>query len=289
MYDVIFDMLAEKGLDIHAAEVIHGDNVVLHKRFGEDTRYPVYSAAKSITSAAFSLACDDGLISPDSKLSDFIEKKYHGLMSESFKELPVRRFLTMTAGKYPFRPSGNNWLEAILWLDADHSDTGYHYSNIPAYLVSTAVENAVGGSLIRFLDKRLFSPLGISTPPFEISPEGHFYGATGMKLSVHELALFGMLYLYGGSFGKQHIISKASVIEATYPHVRTDSGDSYGYFFRIADDHFSAVGKWGQRCMVYPEKKLVIAYLSHQPERSDELYSVFKSYAEIITPQHKAQ
>ncbi|WP_051588812.1 serine hydrolase [Ruminococcus sp. NK3A76] len=282
MYDAISDMLKAAGLDIYALEVVRNGKIVLHESSGDDVRRPVYSAAKSITSAAFSLACDDGLIEADTPLAAFLENRYAHLCRPEFAVMPLKRFLTMTAGNFPFRPSGYNWLEYILSLDTDCSDASFHYSNIPAYLVGVAVENAVGGDLPRFLQKRLFSPLGIRPPEFAFSPEGHYYGATGLSLTVHELAAFGTLYLGGGSIGKQHIISKASVIEATYPHVRTTSGDSYGYFFRVAEDHFSAVGKWGQRCMVYPGKHLVIAYLSHQPERSDELYKLFCSYADSI-------
>ena len=285
----IFDSLKSSELSIHALEVISDGAITLHKAFHDDIRRPVYSATKSITSAAFALACDDGLITPGTPLCEYIESRYHHLMSSDFKKLPVSRFLTMTAGSYPFRPYGDNWLETVLTLDTDHSDKSFHYSNIPAYLVGVAVENAVGCELIRYLDKRLFSPLGISMPPCLTSPEGHFYGATGMELTVHELALFGQLCLDRGSFDGQQLISERSLTAALTPYVNTGSGDSYGYFFRVADDHFSVVGKWGQRCMVYPDKRLVIAYLSHEPDRSDELYQHFKAYADSITPPNKAR
>ena len=288
MPERIFDMLGAAKLDIFGVTVICDGEVILHKAFGEDIRRPVYSATKSVTSAAFCLACDDGLISADSLLCEFLEKRYASLMSQSFKSLPLRRFLTMTAGEYPFRPYGDNWLETALTLDTDHSDMSFHYSNIPAYLVGVAVENSVGEPLMRYLEKRLFSPLGISAPPFQTSPEGHFYGATGMELTPLELARFGQLWLDSGSLNGKQLISQASVMQTVKPYVKTGSGDSYGYFFRVADDHYSIVGKWGQRCMVYPEKRLVIAYLSHQPERSDELASVFNTYAGGFIPPNKA-
>lgn len=282
MYTEIVDTLKNSSFDIHAAEIISHGEVVLHEAFSPDVRYPVYSAAKSITSAAFSLCCDDGLLSPETVLADKLDERCRKLMSEQFAQLSFERFLTMTAGNYPFRPSGNDWLENILSLEIDHSDSSFHYSNIPAYLVGVACENAVGEPLERFLERRLFAPLGIEKPVFSQSPEGHFYGATGMELTVHELALFGQLYLGRGVFNGRRIISQGSVDMALTPRVETGSGDSYGYFFRIASDHFSAVGKWGQRCMVFPEKELVVAYLADEPERSGELYGFMLSLAEKL-------
>lgn len=282
MKAVLDNILKQNSLTIHSAEVILDGRLLLHSCYGEDRRYSVYSAAKSVTSAAFSLACDDGLLSPEEPLYLHLEERYRGLCSEDFKALPFSRFLTMTAGKYPFRPQGSNWTEYILSLPTDHSDTGFNYSNIPAYLVGEAVENAVGGDLPGYLEERLFAPLGIAMPPYQKSPEGHFYGATGMELTVHELALLGQLYLQKGSFGGRRIISEKSISQATSPIADTGSGDSYGFFFRIAGDHFSMVGKWGQRCMIYPEKRLVLAYLSHQPDRSEELYSAMKQFADSI-------
>ena len=270
MYDSIIDMLSAEGLDLHGIEITQNGEPVLKRIYDEDIRYPVYSVTKSVTSAAFSLACDDGLLSADTPLSEFLEKRAD--MPKAFKELTFSRFLTMTAGKYPFRPEGDDWLEFVFSLGTDFTDSGYCYSNIPAYLVGRAVENAVGGDLMKYLDKRLFAPLEIPSPKYAVCPQGHFYGATGMELSVHELTKLGQLYLNGGIFAGERILSEQAVRETVTPRLDTGFGDSYGYFFRIGKDHYSMVGKWGQRCIVYPERKLIVSYLSHQPERSDELY-----------------
>ncbi len=272
MSDAFLSRLNKAGLDLHALEILSGGEVIYHCCPDGDRPYPVYSAAKSVTSAAFSLACDDGLVSPEMPLAAFLESPLRPLMSPAFKELPFHRFLTMTAGDYPFRPAGDHWLREILSLPVDHSDSSFHYSNIPAYLVGAAVENAVCRPLMSYLSERLFEPLGISAPEHQLSPEGHFYGATGMSLTVHELALLGQLYLQQGRWGDTALISRAAVEKSLTPHVITPAGDSYGYFFRIAEGHFSMVGKWGQRCIVMPGKGLTAAYLSHQPERSEELY-----------------
>jgi CubicO group peptidase (beta-lactamase class C family) len=257
--------------------MIYKGKVVLHECFDEDRAYPVYSAAKSVTSMAFSLCCDDGLLSPQTVLSGLIDGEYKELFPTGFDKLPFQRFLTMTAGNFPFRPQGDDWLRYIFSLDTDLCDTSFHYSNIPAYLVGVACENAAGIPLAQYLQRRVFDPLGIAPPKFSTCPKGHFYGATGMETDVHSLALLGQLYLQNGEYGGKQLISKQSVGLAVSPHVFTGS-DHYGYFFRIGDGCFSMVGKWGQRCIVYPAKGLVTAYLSDCPDRSQELFAAVDSF-----------
>lgn len=279
MYGRFIDKLSSDSFDVLAFEVYHqgGTGFLYEKESGK--RCPVYSVTKSITSSAFSIACGDGVVSPDTPLAQLLPKKYTAELPEGFDKLPMSRFLTMTAAEYPFRPSGENWLDTIFSLDVDYSVPSYHYSNIPAYLVGAAVENAVGKKLIEYLDERLFAPLGITQPPYSTSPEGCFYGATGMSFTVEELTRLGRLYLQNGDWNGTQLIGERFVKAAVTPHVDTGFGDHYGYFFRIAEDHFSMVGKWGQRCMIYPKYDLVISYLSNEPERSAQLYEAVKAFA----------
>ncbi len=282
MFENLCEKLGDSRYGVHAAEVICGGEVVLHKCFDDDRAYPVYSAAKSVTSMAFSLCCDDGILSPQHKLADFIDDNYKPLMPHGFEELTFERFLTMTAGEYPFRPQGDDWLKYIFSLGTDYSDTNFHYSNIPAYLVGVACENAVGVPLMQYLDKRVFKAMGIAAPEYSTCPHGHFYGATGMEMTVHQLALLGQLYLQQGEWGGRQLISREAVKAAVSPHVFTGS-DHYGYFFRVAKDHFSIVGKWGQRCILYPRRIIALAYLSDCPDHSQELYETVN---ECITQEN---
>ncbi len=289
MYGNYLDRLKADSIDIYAMEAYLAGETIFHYSAEKNKRYPIYSVTKSITSSAFLLACADGLLTAETPVSEFLPNRYKSMMNRDFALLPSKRFLTMTAGEFPFRPCGNDWLETILLLNIDFSDRSFHYSNIPAYILGAAVENAVGKHLIEYLDRRLFEPLGIPRPICETSPEGFFYGATGMTLSVSELTLLGRLYLENGTYNGTNIIPPQFVSEAVTPYIKTNKGDSYGYFFRIADDHFSMVGKWGQRCMIYPEHELVIAYLSYQPEKSEELYRYMNEFAHSLTAPNISQ
>lgn len=270
----LIESLESSGLDIHGIHMIHQGKTVLHHAFDDDKPYPIYSAAKSVTALAFALAWDDKAVAPEMAVVPFLDGGYE--FPEGFKELTFERLLTMTAGKFPFRPQGDDWLRYILSADVDYSDRSFNYSNIPAYLVGAACENAVGQSLMEFLTKRLFEPLGIAAPKYSTCPHGHFYGATGMEMSVEDLAKLGQLCLDGGSYNGRQLISSRSISQAVSPHVPAGD-DSYGYFFRAAGDHFSMVGKWGQRCMVFPQRQLVAAYLADCPDDAQRLYELVYS------------
>ena len=287
MFDRFIESTAAAGIALHCAEISFHGKTVLKRCFSEDKCYPVYSATKSVTSAAVLMAQGEGRLDISDKLYKYLDKKYSDIVPDPFRALTFRDFMTMTSAPYPFRPqevsslieepNEADWLENILRLPVDYSDRGFHYSNIPAYLVSAACENAVGMPLAEYLRPRLFEPLGWGRPVYQTSPEGHFYGATGMELTVSQLARLGQLFMQEGSWHGEQLIPKELVREAATARVNTGKG-GYGYFLWVNDNTFAISGKWGQRCVVCPEKELIVTYLSHQPERSGELADIAQRF-----------
>lgn len=287
MYQSFINSISAAGLKVHAAEIFHRGQVVLKACFNEDKPYPIYSATKSVTAAAVLMAQAEGRLDITDKLYGYLDSKYSDIISQQFRQLSFADFMTMTAAPYPFRPSDaaqqlsqpneNDWLENILRLPVDHSDRSFNYSNIPAFLVSAACENAVGQPLAEFLAPRLFEPLGWGEPVYQTSPDGHFYGATGMELTVSQLARLGQLFLQKCRWDGKQLIPEKLALEAVSPKVSAQS-ESYGYFFWVSDSTFDISGKWGQRCVVCPKKQLMVTYLSHQPQRSGELAQLARDF-----------
>lgn len=291
MFDRFLEITAAAGIDLHCAEISINGETVLKRCFDDDKPYPVYSATKSVTAAAVLIAQGEGRLNIADKLYIYLDKKYSNIVPKPFKALTFRDFMTMSAAPYPFRPqevctlipdqNENDWTENILRLPIDYDDRNFHYSNIPAYLVGAACENAVGMPLTDYLSPRLFEPLNWGRPVYQTSPEGHFYGATGMELTVSQLGRLGQLLLQEGSWQCSQLIPKELVRDAVSTHVKTDNG-GYGYFFWVTDTTFAISGKWGQRCIVCPEKGLVLTYLSHQPERSGELARLAQDFIDKL-------
>lgn len=163
MLDIFYKLIKDienSKLNVHGIEIFHNSDIIFRHMWHDDIRYPIYSATKSFTATAVGIAEDEGRISIDAPLSEYLEKKYLQNMPENlrqdFSKLTVRRFLTMSVSGYPFRPSGDDWLETILQVNADYSGTSFSYTNISAYLVGIACENAVGGNLPQYLKSGLF-------------------------------------------------------------------------------------------------------------------------------------
>lgn len=276
--------IENRRLAVHGIEVFFNGKHVLRHMFNDDVRYPIYSSAKSFTATAVGIASDEGKMSVSSPLSDYLEKHCIQAMPselrENFVKLPVSRFLTMSVSGYPFRPSGDDWLETVLKANADYSaDPLFSYTNVSAYLAGVACENAVGGNLPQYLKSKLFEPLGIENPSFQFDPQGRFYGATGMFLTVNELSRLGQLYLQKGIYNGRRIVSESWTEEATRLQISNSDG-GYGYFFWRNGSHFSISGKWGQKCLIYPQKKLMITYLGDMPENSGEMLKLAEEFAE---------
>lgn len=286
MSDIFFNLIKEtekNNLNIHGIEIFQNNNIIFRHMWHDDIRYPIYSATKSFTATAVGIAVNEGIFSADVPLCEYLETRYlqniPSDLKQDFCKLPVRRFLTMSVNGYPFRPFGDDWLETVLRTNADYSETSFSYTNVSAYLVGVACENAVGGNLTEYLKSRLFEPLGIENPTFQYDPQGRFYGATGMYLTVHELSLLGQLYLQKGIFDNKRILSESWTDEATKLQIDNPDG-GYGYFFWRNGDHFSISGKWGQKCLIYPLKNLMITYLGDMPENSGKMQSIAENFAE---------
>ena len=233
-------------------------------------RYPVYSATKSFTSTAVGLAVDEGKMDLEDPLEKFFSQELDragGAAGDQWRQVTIRRLLTMTVPGLPFRPSGEDWLMDCFSRTFDVGEgSGFSYSNLPAYLAGVAVERAVGEHTADYLERKLFAPLEIPRPPMRFCPKGHFYGATGMELTAHELGTLGQLYLNQGMWNKTRILSEMWSREAVRRQVPNQEG-GYGYFFWVRPDGgFTIRGKWGQICYVFPEAHTVVSWVSHLPE-----------------------
>ena len=236
-------------------------------------RHPVYSAAKSFTATAAGMLQDAGKWSVDDPLAAYLPREAVEGMTperrEAFRWLPISRFLTMSVPGYPFRPEGEDWLAFALSCPADYTcPPAFSYSNIPAYLVGLAAGNAAGEPLSDYLRRELLAPLGIENPVFRTDPQGRFYGATGMELSVEELSRLGRLYMQDGLWNGKRLFSGSWAEAAVRPQIDAGKGQGYGYFFWTGLRDFSVSGKWGQKCLVYPGRKLIISWEGEMPETS---------------------
>lgn len=284
-FDAFISDIADNKWNVHGVEVY--DKGVIH-RYGDTckTKYPIYSATKTILSIAVGIAYDQGKIDLGKSILDYIPLKNLNAMNDeqrrTFEKITLHRLMTMSVGDLPFRPEGDSYLDFSLACKVQDPGTKvFNYSNIPAYLVGVALTNAIGEDAFEYIDRNIFEPMHITDVEISRCPEGYFYGASGMKLSVHDLSRIGLLLYNKGICEGKRIVSDKYVDMATSIQQMNREG-GYGYFIWKYRDGFSINGKWGQKCFCLPDRELIITYLSHMEEESkDLLHSMEKNILKI--------
>lgn len=261
--------------NVYGVEVY--ENGVLTHTYGdtEENLHGIYSATKTILSIAVGIAWDRGVIGLTKAVTEYLPKDVLVSLTkeqrDTFDRITVHRLLSMSVGDFPFRAEGDNFLKFALNCKIQNPDEQvFNYSNISAYLVGVALHHALGEDVGVFIEKNVFDPLGITWYEYGRSPEGYFYGASEMRLTVNSLSRIGLLLYNGGVYDGKRILSEEYVRMATSVQQMNREG-GYGYFVWKYLDGFSINGKWGQKCYCLPEQGLMITFLSHIEEDTYEL------------------
>ncbi len=251
-------------------------------------RRNVYSASKSFTSSAVGIAQKEGLLSIDELLTDAFKEDLPDEISPYLQKATVRDLLTMSLGQAkPFLMGENrpyyeekDWVKLALKQEFDSfPGEKFLYNNSGPYLAGILVQRRSGTDLVHYLMPRLFEPMGITLPTWEVDPLGRTFGAGGLFLTLDELHKFSKLYLNGGVYGGKRLVPEDWVQEASRKQV--DNG-SYGYlFWRGADNSYRADGKYGQFSIIYPDKNACITVVSE----SRNAVEILKAIHEDIVPQ----
>ena len=273
-FDQFVKDIKDNKWNVFGAEV-YTKGTLTHTWGDTDNLHYIYSATKTILSVAIGIARDRGLIDIDKCFLDYIPEEYIKKMTakakEAYGKITVRRLMTMSVGGFPFRPEGENWLKSCLDIVLqDPEEKTFNYSNISAYLAGAALQGAIGEDLGLFIEREIFSPLNIERYEYQRSPEGIFYGASKMRLSVHDLSKIGIMLTQGGIYEGKRILSEGYTKEATSIQQMNEQG-GYGFFIWKYRNGFSINGKLKQKCYCLPEDGLVITYLAHIEEDLPDL------------------
>ena len=273
-FDGFIKDIQDNNWNVFGVEV-YRDGALKHS-YGDTTGlHEIYSATKTVLSIAVGIAYDEGRIELDRPFLDYIPLSLLGSIprkqSDMFAGISIRRLLTMSVKGFPFRPEGDNWLEFSLNCGIEEPDRAeFDYSNIPAYLMCVVLHAALGCDLGEFIEQRIFVPMEITSYEYIRSPEGYFYGASGMRLSVHDLSKFGLLLCNKGIYNNVRIVSEEYTDMATSVQQMNREG-GYGFYIWKYRGGFSINGKWKQKCYVVPQSGIIVTFLSHIEDDSHDL------------------
>ena len=283
--------------------------------FTDANRIHIFSATKSIISILFGIALDRGLLeSVDQKVLDFYPDYTIKRGEKTLPNIRIKDILTMTVPyKYKFNPyvkyfTSADWVKFSLDVMGGRGTIGeFRYAPIVGPdVLSGILVKATGRSILDFARENLFTPLGITvadTITFESKEEQmEYYKATdlsgwvagptgvhtagwGLNLAPMDMAKIGQLYLNGGVWNGQQIVSESWVKESTTEHSRWKKLNlPYGYLWWIGEDGdgFAAMGDGGNIIYVSRDQKMVVAITSLFNPRAKDRIDFIKEYVEPV-------
>ena len=298
------EQLIQKKYSNIAGIVVMKDGKIAYEKYfcgcDAESRLHVFSVTKSIMSILIGIAIDKGYISGvDAKISDYLATK---------SNLTIKNFLTMTVPyKYWLAPyiqyfKSSDWVEFSLDLLGQEAGKFRYAPLIGPDILSGILEKATAKSVLDFANENLFRPLGILPKDpliFESKEEqmafnnstnlnawvadetGTNAAAWGLTLSAMDMAKIGQLFLNGGTWMGERIVSERWVKESTQEHSRWKRHNlPYGYLWWIGENGFAAMGDGGNLIFVNRKKNLVVSIVSKFKARSKDRIQFVEDYIE---------
>jgi CubicO group peptidase (beta-lactamase class C family) len=237
--------------------------------------HSMYSLSKSFTSTAVGLAIAEGKLSLDDAVLKFFPEAAPAEPGANLKAMRVRDLLRMNTGqhaddmaKFSFDAS-EPLVKSFLAMPVAHKPGTHFWYNTPAtFMCSAIVQKVTGQTLCDYLQPRLFEPLGIENPRWELRQQ-YTFGGSGLHIRTEDIARFGQLYLQRGRWHGKQLVPAAWVDAATARQTANGSNPAsdwdqgYGYqFWRCRPGCYRGDGAFGQFCIVIPEQDAVVAITS---------------------------
>lgn len=244
--------------------------------YGPDFRNICWSMSKTFTATAVGFAIQDGLLSLDDKLVDFLAPEVlpeH--VSDTLAGLTVYNLLRMSSGfkSDPIGPTGSCKLQdpsRSVLADGFKFAPGekYAYNSHNTYFLSVIVSKVTGKLVSEYLQEKLFDKLGIHNYHWDVSAEGYEMGGWGLYITTEALAKMGQFYLQKGQWKGEQLLNTEWFDKAMsaqiYQKGEKVEGDDHasGYGFQMWVNAVGGGARFdgahGQFVLICPDKNAVI-------------------------------
>lgn len=296
---VVDEMFTHEDLAVTNAVVVVQGGRVLRERYGGEQFYfdrpaePItrdsqllsWSMAKSMLHMIVGTLVDEGRLNPD-QLAPVPEWRDD---TDPRHQIQVRDLLAMRDGLAfveEYEIGQTSHVIEMLWGDgkddmaaftaalllAHEPGTFYNYSSGTTNILSRIVADLVGyGDDYRsYLERRLFEPIGMTSAVATFDTSGVFVASSFVHARALDFAKFGLLYLRGGEWAGQQLVSRQWAATAQVPlSVEASSGHLYSWQWWVSGDAYGtywANGYEGQMISVVPALDAVVVRFGHTPE-----------------------
>jgi CubicO group peptidase (beta-lactamase class C family) len=155
---------------------------------------------------------------------------------------------------------------------AHEPDTFFNYSSGTTNVLSRIVAELVGygDSYQAYLHQRLFDPIGMTSARPTFDSRGVFVASSLLHANALDFARFGLLYLRGGQWAGDQLVSRDWAATAQVPTSRDEeSGSYYSWQWWVTGDRYGtywASGYEGQMISVVPALDALVLRFGHSPD-----------------------
>ena len=260
-------------------------------------KHVLHSTSKSFTSALIGIAIDQGYIaSVNVPFYDLFSYGSYLNADPRKATMTLEDALNMRLGlrwdewSQPYGTTGNDledlsrnnldYAKALLDLPME-SDPGttFTYNTAATIAIGQALQNAVGVPMADFANLNLFRPLQIQNAEWGRTPTNLPNGGSGLFLEPRDMIKFGQLFVSGGEWNGQQLVSPEWSSASVERYVVLDSTWTTGYGYQWWIDNFTykgqAIESWstrgfgGQDIFCVPSLNLVVAFTGQNYESGE--------------------
>lgn len=266
--------------------VVHGGRIV-HERYApgvtQATRTRTWSTAKSIAATLIGMLVDDGRMSLDEPLGFAWLPETSEPEADPRSAITLRHVLNMSSGLYPIDNADLEYATGsglAYWAGVSSIEqmrhrglirtpgTHWDYENYDTLLAVYAMKLALGEDEYHMFPRQaLLDRIGMRNTLVGTDRFGDFILSSQVYSNARDLARFGLLYLNGGVWNGERLISEAWIDFVRTPAPSLAGHGNYygGQWWLVPDDRadvpkdaYSTAGNRGQFVIVVPSRDLVI-------------------------------
>jgi len=278
----------------------------------ESGRHISWSMAKSVVSALFGIAMEEGYIE---SVEDSVEKYLPELKGTAYDDVRIKDVLQMSSGVEfnedygDFNSDISRWGRyfAFGWAQDDfpatltrerEPGTYNHYVSINTHVLGMILVRTTGKSLTEYLEEKIWKPLGMEYNCYWLADDENMEMALGgLNVTLRDYAKIGQLFLQKGKWqGKQIVPEKwvAASTTADAPHLQPGKDNpmsrhkmGYGYQWWIPEGdegEFLARGIYNQYIYVNPTTRTVIVKnsVNHNYNDKTNIHSIHGPVMELF-------
>jgi len=276
----IISIMERRGAATHGLLMMRNGKIFAEeywKPFDKDFCHRMYSQTKSFVGVAVGLLEEEGKLSINDRIIDYFPEKLPEHIKKYQEDLTIKEMLTMcTAGglKRSWFTAGDPDRTHFYFNDEGPtrpSGTYFDYDSTGSQVLCSLVEKISGKKLLDYMKEKLFDRMGtFKTATMLEAPNGDSWGDSAMLCTLRDMASFGHLVMNYGLWEGKRLMNEKYLRDATSKVVDNREDAHYGVYYQgygyqiwcTERNGFAFVGMGHQMTYCFPEKDLVITYMS---------------------------